>query len=85
VAYYNVRDKDTGKESVIECGISEREQYFIDNPHLEQMVSNIRISYAGYGVAVDGGFRDVLKKIKKDYPRSTINIPSVKGHGKVKK
>jgi hypothetical protein len=86
VAYYNFKNNLTGEESTIEMPISEREEFLEKNPHMEQMVSTgIRISYSGYGVQVDGGFRDVLKKIKKDYPRSTINIPSVKGHGKVKK
>ena len=84
MAYYNVRNNLTKEESTIEMSISDREKYFEENPHMEQLVSTgIRLSYHGYGVQVDDGFRSVLKKIKKDYPRSTINIPSIKTQRKL--
>lgn len=85
MAYYNFRNTLTGVESVEEMPISELDGYIEANPHMHQLPSTgIRLSYAGYGVKVDDGFRSVLKRIKKDYPRSTINIPGIKVNGKVK-
>jgi hypothetical protein len=85
MAYYNFRNTITGVESVEEMAISELDNYIAANPHMHQLPSTgVRLSYAGYGVHIDSGFRDVLTKIKKSYPRSTINIPGVKVNGKKK-
>jgi len=75
----------TNVESVEEMPISELDAYIEANPHMHQLPSTgIRLSYAGYGVHVDDGFRSVLKRIKKDYPRSTIELPGIKVNGKKK-
>jgi hypothetical protein len=85
LAYYNFRNTLTNVESVEEMAISELDGYIEANPHMHQLPSTgIRLSYAGYGVHVDDGFRSVLKKIKKDYPRSTIELPGIKVNGKKK-
>ncbi len=84
MAYYNFLNTLTGKESVEEMMMSELDEYIEKNPHMHQLVSTgIALSYSGYGVQVDDGFRSVLKRIKKDYPRSTINIPPIKRQKKL--
>jgi hypothetical protein len=55
----------------------ELDKYKKDNPNFRQIITPI-MSIRGLPVQVDSGFRDVLKKIKSDYPGSTVNIPSAK-------
>lgn len=85
MAYYNFRNTLTNVESVEEMPISALDDYIEANPHMHQLPSTgIRLSYTGYGVHIDAGFRDVLNKIKKDSPGNTITIPGVKVNGKKK-
>jgi len=56
--------------------MSEREQYLSDNPHLQQTFT----SAPGLGdpmrlgrMKPDNAFRDILKKVGKDHPRSNVN------------
>lgn len=53
--------------------ISAREQYLIEHPEIVSVIGSPAIvSGVGSHIKVADGFRDLLKKIKKDHPRSTI-------------
>mgnify|MGYP003349401100 CR=1 FL=1 len=73
---YNFRNKKTGEEFTSFMFMSEINQYLKDNPEIEQIIN----SFAGVGDPVmmgmkkpDGGFRDLLKTIKKGNRGSKIN------------
>ena len=58
--------------------IDEMEKWEAANPDAQRIFKTVRLSYEGDGVKIDSGFRDILKKIKKDSPGNTITIPGVK-------
>lgn len=71
---YNFRNKETGEITEEFLRMSELDQYKQDNPHLEQAhVSAPALSYAGATTKPSDGFRDVLKRIKKNNQGSNIN------------
>lgn len=71
---YNFRNKETGSITEEFLRISNLDQYKQDNPNLEQIiVSAPAMSYAGTKTKPSDGFRDVLRRIKKNNPRSKIN------------
>ena len=60
---------------------TELDEFKATNPELRQVIKAPKI-IRGTGVQVDSGFRDVLTKISKDYPRNNMNIPGVKTRSK---
>jgi hypothetical protein len=71
---YNVENKETGEYSTVSMPWVEFEDYLKNNPQFRQVFEKVRLSYRGVGdVKVPEDFNSILKKIKKDYPGSTIN------------
>jgi len=75
---YKFLNNDTGEEFEIFMSISEYEKYVEENTNLTQIVFGAPMLHSGRGLGKpDAGFRDVLKKIKKDaqkgISRSTVN------------
>lgn len=75
---YKFLDKKSGKEHIEFMKISELDPYLEANPHIEQLVHGapsigdaIRI---GVGQKPDEGFRDILRRIKKNNHGSKLNI-----------
>lgn len=73
---YDFKNKDTGDVFEKVMKIAEKQQYLIDNPHLE--------SYIGVAPAIGdpvrlgirtagGGFKEVLQKIHSRAPGSNLN------------
>ena len=73
---YNLTNKDTGEEFSMFMSYSDLEKYLKENPNVEQQLSAPAL-VSGVSKKPDAGFRDVLKKIKRDsqrgISRSTIN------------
>lgn len=81
---YTFHDKNTGKEWTDIMSMSEREEFLKNNPHVEQLIVSAPplvdptgLSVKGVKNKPDGGFRDLLKTIKKGnskgFKRSTVN------------
>lgn len=75
---YKFLNKKTKKEHVEFMSISQLDVYLTENPHMEQLVNgapaigdSIRL---GVGKKPDEGFRDLLRRIKKNNYKSNINI-----------
>jgi len=66
---YGFRNKNTGEEWIQRMGISEMEQFILDNPHIETFPNGAPMLHSGRGLGgglkVDNGFNDLLKTIKK--------------------
>ena len=77
ISYYTFEEKETGVEFIYDVPMAELDVFLLNNPQIRQIITPIKI-VSGRPVQVDGGFRDVLSKIKSDYPRSTINVPGIK-------
>jgi hypothetical protein len=76
MANYTFYDTKTNKEFDISMPISELDTYIENNPHLQQVLSAPAIADpTRLGLRKpDGGFRDVLKRVKKASGRNnTIN------------
>lgn len=74
---YSFRNKETGEVFDQLMKISEKDQYLLDNPNLEQ----VHLSATAIGDPVrlgvrkmDGGFKEVLQKIHSRTPGSKINV-----------
>jgi hypothetical protein len=73
---YGFRNKDTGEEETVFMSMAEREAYLAENPHIEQLPSAPAIlGRIGLGgrLKPSEGFRDVLRKVKKNNHGSNIN------------
>jgi hypothetical protein len=73
MANYTFLDTQTDKEFDIDMPISELDAYKAQNPHLEQIISRAPAIADPSRLGLrkpDGGFRDVLKRIKKASGRS---------------
>jgi hypothetical protein len=73
---YNFRNKETGEEFEKLMSISAREQYLLDNPHIEKMLSGVPVMMdpVRAGVKkVDSGFKEVLHKIHERTPGSQLH------------
>lgn len=71
-----MRDNQTKEEFEVTMKYSELEQYFIDNPQLQQIFTKFpgTIDPVLAGVRrVDNGFKEVLSKAKKAHLHSTVN------------
>lgn len=74
---YQFRNLDNGEEFERFMSISAREEYLKDNPNIISILSSapalgdpVRLGIR----KVDGGFKEVLQKIKSRTPGSTMNI-----------
>ena len=72
---YSFRDKNTGEVFDKVLRISEREQFLKDNPDLEQVILSAPLFNADpiSNNQHRKGFREVLNKIHKSAPGSTLN------------
>lgn len=75
---YNFVDTSTKEEFSLPMKMSERENFLIKNPHLQQILTSPVALHSGRGFQKpDEGFRDVLREMKKEkskgFYRSTIN------------
>lgn len=74
--YYKFHDTHTDKVWEEFLKISERDEYLKNNPHVEQLVNGFPADAdsvkLGRTKPADG-FRDMLKQIKKNNIRSTVN------------
>ena len=61
---YKFVNNETGDEFEQFMGISEMEQYLVDNPNITQLVGAPAL-ISGVPRKPDAGFRDILKNIKK--------------------
>lgn len=77
MATYNFLNKKTGEYGVTHNFdlISEAEEWFAANPDLEWLPSSLGIvdPWRVGRAKPSSGFRDVLKDIKRRYPKSDIN------------
>lgn len=69
---YDVQDKNTGEIFEVDMKISEMEQYFLDNPHLEQVFLT-GIAFNADVVKPDKGWTEVLQGIHSRTPGSRLN------------
>lgn len=70
---YTFLNKKNKKEVKYEMKISELDQFKLDNPHLEQLITGFGGFIPGIGHKPDDGFRDILREIKKANPRGTVD------------
>jgi hypothetical protein len=70
---YTFRNKETKETFEIVMKMVELDEYKKDNPHLEIVITYAPpLKYNNHGKP-DDGFRDVLRKIKKEHPRGDVN------------
>lgn len=71
---YEFRNKETGEVTEVWMKISAKDQYLIDNPHLEQTMTQAP-AFAGDHITIkkDTGFKEVLQKIHERSPGSELN------------
>lgn len=74
---YEFRNKETGEVTEAIMRISAKEQYLLDNPHLEQTITTAP-AFTGDHITIkrDTGFKEVLQKIHEKSPGSTLNKAS---------
>lgn len=76
---YDYRDKTTGEIKEYFVKISEREQFLIDNPNLESVVSapavgNRFVTLSSNAMKPPQDYTNLLKGMKKFYKGSNINV-----------
>jgi hypothetical protein len=66
---YEFRNKDTGEVTEVFMKMSAKEQYLIDNPNLEQTMTQAP-AFTGDHIILkkDSGFKEVLQKINERVP-----------------
>jgi predicted nucleic acid-binding Zn ribbon protein len=74
---YEFRNKDTGEVTEVFMKMSAKDQYLIDNPHLEQTMTQAP-AFSGDHITLrkDNGFKEVLQKIHERTPGSVLNKTS---------
>ena len=74
---YEFRNKETGEVTEVFMKMSAKEQYLIDNPHLEQTMTQAP-AFTGDHITVkkDTGFKEVLQKIHEKTPGSQLDKSS---------
>lgn len=74
---YEFRNKETGEVTEVFMKMSAREQYLIDNPHLEQTMTQAP-AFTGDHIIIkkDSGFKEVLQKINERVPGGMKNSGS---------
>lgn len=76
---YDYRHKATGEVKEYFVKISERDQFLIDNPDLEPVVSaaaigNRFVTMSSQSMKPPEDYTSLLKRMKKHNPGSTINV-----------
>jgi CHASE3 domain sensor protein len=71
---YDFRNKDTGEVFEKIMKIADKEQYLLDNPHLEQTITTAP-AFAGDHIILkkDTGFKEVLQRVHEKTPGSQLN------------
>ena len=71
---YEFRNKETGEVTEVFMKMSQKDQYLLDNPHLEQTMTQAP-AFTGDHIVVkkDSGFKEVLQKIHEKTPGSQLN------------
>lgn len=74
---YDFRNKDTGEVFEKIMRIAEKEQFLLDNPHLEQTITTAP-AFAGDHITIrkDTGFKEVLQRIHEKTPGSQLDKSS---------
>ena len=74
---YSFRNTETGEIHDEIMRIAAREQYLLDNPHLESIVTSAP-AFAGDHITIkkDTGFKEVLQKIHERTPGSQLDKTS---------
>lgn len=75
---YRFLNNETGEEYEEFMSISACDLYLKENPNLTQLINGAPLIHSGRGLKKpDAGFRDVLKKVKREaqrgISRSTVN------------
>ena len=77
---YDFRNKETGQVTEMSMSYGSKQQYLIDNPHMESVI----LTSPSLGDPtkltatrkMDSGFKEVLQKIHDKTPGSTLNTHS---------
>jgi|TARA_Y100000034_G_C6869553_1_gene396750 hypothetical protein len=72
---YSFKDNNTGEEFDEFMGMSEKDQYLEDNPHISQvptMFSFVGDHIMGVGPKTDGGFNERMEQIANSHPGSPL-------------
>ena len=69
---YTFRNNNTQEEHTEFMHLSERNQFLIDNPHMEQIPVNAPGFLTNHSFKPDEGLRDILREVKRNNPGSTI-------------
>ena len=72
---YNFIDTETGEEFESFMKISEREEYLLNNPHIQPVITAPNIVSGVVGVGsnrVPSGFNEVLSKVAEAHPGSVV-------------
>ena len=74
---YSFRNKNTGEIHDATMRIAAREQYLLDNSHLESIITSAP-AFAGDHITLkkDTGFKEVLQKIHERTPGSQLDKTS---------
>ena len=74
---YEFRNKETGEVTEHIMRIAEREQFLLDNPHLQQTITSAP-AFAGDHITIkkDTGFKEVLQRIHEKTPGSQLDKSS---------
>ena len=72
---YNFIDTETGEEFESFMKISERDEYLLNNPHIQPVITAPNIVSGVVGVGsnrVPSGFNEVLSKVAEAHPTSAV-------------
>ena len=69
---YSFIDTETGEEFTDMMSNSDREQFLLENPHIQQVLSSLNIVSGVGGIKTDGGFQDNLQRIAAAHPNSPL-------------
>jgi hypothetical protein len=71
---YDFKNKETGEVFEKIMKIADKEQYLLDNPHLEQTITTAP-AFAGDHITLkkDTGFKEVLQRVHEKTPGSQLN------------
>jgi hypothetical protein len=74
---YEFRNTETGEVIEKIMRIAEREQFLLDNPHLQQTITTAP-AFAGDHITIkkDTGFKEVLQRIHEKTPGSQLDKSS---------
>ena len=73
---YHFKDVNTGEVQELWMKISERDQFVLDNPHLQQQIVGAPALGDPHRLGLkkpDDGFRDVLKNVQHHHKKDNIN------------